>query len=208
MKEYWLKRNNGSNLRLPVEPPEYNLTDSANIESEKINNIGEVGLFGGNNLQKIELTSFFPKNYYPFCQYKNIPKPSECVKFIENIKKNGEAVRLLITGTNINKEFLIESFDYGEKDGTGDIYYTISFIEYKKITIPKVVKNTTSNTAKRPTKSQSKNKTYTVKKGDNLWNISKKFYGKGSLYKKIYNANKSKIKNPNLIYPGQVLIIP
>lgn len=51
-------------------------------------------------------------------------------------------------------------------------------------------------------------RTYTVKKGDCLWNIAKKYYGKGSLYTKIYDANRDKIKNPNLIYPGQVLKIP
>lgn len=50
--------------------------------------------------------------------------------------------------------------------------------------------------------------TYTVVKGDCLWNIAKKYYKKGSSYTKIYNANKDKIKNPNLIYPGQVLTIP
>ena len=36
----------------------------------------------------------------------------------------------------------------------------------------------------------------------------KKYYGKGNQYTKIYNANRDKIKNPNLIYPGQVLTIP
>lgn len=50
--------------------------------------------------------------------------------------------------------------------------------------------------------------TYTVVKGDCLWNIAKKFYKKGGSYTNIYNANKDKIKNPNLIYPGQVLVIP
>jgi len=50
--------------------------------------------------------------------------------------------------------------------------------------------------------------TYTVKKGDCLWNIAKQFYGKGSQYSKIFNANKGTIKNANLIYPGQVLTIP
>lgn len=53
-----------------------------------------------------------------------------------------------------------------------------------------------------------KTKSYTVKKGDCLWNIAKKYYGNGAQYTKIYNANKGKIKNPNLIYPGQVLTIP
>lgn len=50
--------------------------------------------------------------------------------------------------------------------------------------------------------------TYTVKKGDCLFNIAKKYYGNGNLYNKIASANSDKIKNPNLIYPGQVLTIP
>ena len=51
-------------------------------------------------------------------------------------------------------------------------------------------------------------KTYTVQKGDSLWAIAAKYYGKGSEYTKIYNANTDKISNPNLIYPGQVLTLP
>ena len=51
-------------------------------------------------------------------------------------------------------------------------------------------------------------RTYTVKKGDCLWNIAKKFYGKGSEYKKIYDANTNKIADPKRIYVGQVLVIP
>ena len=52
-------------------------------------------------------------------------------------------------------------------------------------------------------------KTYTVVRGDCLWNIAKKFYGSGAKYTVIYNANKGVIGgNPNLIYPGQVLTIP
>ena len=50
--------------------------------------------------------------------------------------------------------------------------------------------------------------TYTVKKGDTLWGIAKKYLGNGALYTKIYEANKSKISNPNLIYVGQVFTIP
>jgi len=52
-------------------------------------------------------------------------------------------------------------------------------------------------------------KTYTVKKGDCLWNIAKQLYGSGADYSKIYEANKGTVgSNPNLIYPGQVLTIP
>jgi nucleoid-associated protein YgaU len=41
-----------------------------------------------------------------------------------------------------------------------------------------------------------------VQPGDTLWAIAKKYYGNGAQYTKIYNANRDKIKNPNLIYPG------
>ena len=67
----------------------------------------------------------------------------------------------------------------------------------------KPVKNVTSS----PNNSTAQ-RTYTVKKGDCLWNIAKKFYGNGSAYTKIYDANTNKIANPNLIYPGQVFVIP
>ncbi len=50
--------------------------------------------------------------------------------------------------------------------------------------------------------------TYTVVKGDCLWNLAKRFYGDGKKYKLIYNANREIIKDEELIRPGQVLIIP
>lgn len=52
-------------------------------------------------------------------------------------------------------------------------------------------------------------RTYTVVSGDCLWTIAQRFYGNGAAWPKIYDANRSKItKSPNLIYPGQVFVIP
>jgi nucleoid-associated protein YgaU len=44
--------------------------------------------------------------------------------------------------------------------------------------------------------------------GDSLSKIAKRVYGKGSLWRKIFEANKDQIKDPDLIFPGQVLRIP
>ena len=49
---------------------------------------------------------------------------------------------------------------------------------------------------------------YTVKKGDTLSKISKQFYGDGNAYKKIFDANRDQLKDPDKIQPGQVLRIP
>ena len=50
--------------------------------------------------------------------------------------------------------------------------------------------------------------TYTVKSGDSLSKIAKAQYGDASKWKRIYEANREKIKNPDLIYPGQEFTIP
>jgi nucleoid-associated protein YgaU len=47
-----------------------------------------------------------------------------------------------------------------------------------------------------------------VARGDNLWRISQRIYGKGFRYTMIYGANQEQIRNPNLIYPGQVFVLP
>ena len=51
---------------------------------------------------------------------------------------------------------------------------------------------------------------YTVKKGDTLWKIAEKHYGKGqgAKYTEIVKANTPPVKNPDLIQPGWVLRIP
>ena len=50
--------------------------------------------------------------------------------------------------------------------------------------------------------------TDTVIHGDSLWRISRKLLGHGTRYTVIYEANASQIRNPNLIYPGQVFVVP
>jgi nucleoid-associated protein YgaU len=47
-----------------------------------------------------------------------------------------------------------------------------------------------------------------VVRGDNLWNIARAHYGEGWRHTMIFEANKDQIRNPNLIYPGQVFSIP
>ncbi|MBV8889030.1 MAG: LysM peptidoglycan-binding domain-containing protein [Alphaproteobacteria bacterium] len=48
----------------------------------------------------------------------------------------------------------------------------------------------------------------TVRPGNNLWEIARRAYGDGLLYTVIYGANHDRIRDPNLIYPGQVFRLP
>jgi nucleoid-associated protein YgaU len=51
-------------------------------------------------------------------------------------------------------------------------------------------------------------RTATVVKGDNLWDLARRFYGDGLRYADIFHANATQIHNPNLIYIGQVFVVP
>ena len=50
--------------------------------------------------------------------------------------------------------------------------------------------------------------TATVIRGDSLWRISRKTYGLGNRYTEIHRANQQQIRDPDLIYPGQVFVLP
>lgn len=47
-----------------------------------------------------------------------------------------------------------------------------------------------------------------IRRGDNLWTISRRLYGKGTRYTTIYQANNQQIQNPDMIFPGQVFMLP
>ena len=180
--EFWLQQHKDK-FQLPVKPSDYTVSVSHKNTVVNVIQVGDVNLIGNTGLREISLKSFFPAKDYNFSNNAGRKQPLTYVEKIESWRKSGTPIRVIITGT-LNMEATIESFVWGEQDATGDIYYTCNI--------------QATNTAR----------TYTVKRGDCLWKIAKQFYGSGAQYTKIYNANRDKIKNPNLIYPNQVLTIP
>lgn len=209
--EIWLKQGE-TNFRFAVLPSEYELTSESNNTQVMVNSLGEINLLGKRKLKNISFSSFFPKQKYSFCEYTTFQTPKESVKLIEKMKNNG-VLRLTMTGTPVNMDCTIENFTWGENDGTGDINYTLEFKEYRKVKVKakkkkeKVSKKLVPAVTKRAAK-EVKSATYIVVKGDSLRKISKNLTGSSANWKAIYNQNKGVIgDNPNLIYPGQRLVI-
>jgi nucleoid-associated protein YgaU len=50
--------------------------------------------------------------------------------------------------------------------------------------------------------------TTTVVRGDNLWDLARRYYGDGMQFRQIYEANSSQIRDPSLIYVGQIFVVP
>ncbi|VUD74711.1 hypothetical protein MET9862_05344 [Methylobacterium symbioticum] len=47
-----------------------------------------------------------------------------------------------------------------------------------------------------------------IERGNSLWQISRRAYGRGNRYTVIYDANQEQIRDPDLIYPGQIFVLP
>ena len=47
-----------------------------------------------------------------------------------------------------------------------------------------------------------------VQPGNSLWRIARRTYGGGIRYVMIYEANRDQIRDPDLIYPGQIFVLP
>ena len=217
LTEIWFKTKDKA-IRLPIVPSEFERVIDANYETNNVIGLGDIATFGGNGLAQLSLSSFFPNHEYSFNAYSNVPKPYDIAHIFKEWKNKGTVVRVILTGTDINQEMYITNYSYGEKDGTGDVYYSMDLLEYRPITIPTITENTSNNTqnTSRPTENNPNNnsstqKTHKVVKGDSLWAIAQKHYGKGSLYPKIKEANKSKypsLAKNNIIYTYMELIIP
>lgn len=201
--KYVLKTSSGS-FTLPVSPESFEMGINNNNTTVNINSLGDINLLGKRGLYSISLSSFFPNQYYYFCVTK--PRaPYYYIEVLQTALDNNDICQLIITGTNVNLACTIEDLKYGERDGSGDVYFTISLKEYREVEHKKVNSSVLSSNRARTTTKTTSERTYCVKKGDTLSGIAKSQTGSSSNWRTIYNDNKSVIGgNPNLIYPGQV----
>ena len=94
-----------------------------------------------------------------------------------------------------------------DKDKAQQIVQRLGSAAANYLTVQGVAGGLTDNSASTGAASGG-GQTYTVKSGDSLSKIAKQVYGDASQWKKIHEANKAKIPNPDLIHPGDQLVIP
>ena len=217
-------------ILLPVTPSKLTIKIKNQNKTLVEINEGEINILKKAGLTEVEFEAMIPDVKYPFAVYKSgFQNAKPFLDAFEKLKTSQQPFQFIISRTypngkglfNTNIKVALEEYTIKEDRREGlDVIVSFKLKQYKdfgtkicKISFPKTQKpvaKTPPPARSAPTSPAPKqqNKTYTVVRGDCLWNIAKKFYGNGSQYTKIYNANRDKIKNPNLIYPGQVLTIP
>lgn len=214
--QFWLSANSErEKVLLPVNPEQITVKHGSNNEKVTITGLGEITIMQSRTAVQFSFSSFFPARYFPGAKTKTIISPLELIGKINTWRESKKPIHFIVTSCGIDIYCTIESFSYTEKGGdVGTYEYSMTLKEYREITVRQIEVNaltqkaTITDTEQRVDNTQ-KPKTYTVVKGDCLYNIAKKFYSDGSQWKRIYDANKQTIGgNPNKIYAGQVLTIP
>ena len=212
----------------PVAPSKLQLKIQNENKTLTLINEGEVNILKKAGLTDISFDLLLPNVKYPFATYKSgFVNAKVFLEQLEKMKSSKEPFQFIVTRTLPNGKMLfdtnmkvsLESYDIKEDSKQGfDVTFSVKLKQYREFgtktcnitfagTIPKATFQP-AIPASPASPAPAQNQTYTVKKGDCLWNIAKKFYGNGAKYTTIFNANKGKIKNANLIYAGQVLTIP
>lgn len=215
-------------LQIPVLPEEIKISCSSGNSSVSVIDIGEIIIKQGRKANQYSFSSIFP----PYAFQGSTAKVSNPKTYVAKIQKfvDEKAVVKFVLARADNKflglsvNVVIEKFEYSESgDDPGTIQYSITFKEYRSVTINqiKTIKKTAtkSSTTKR-TSTKSSKKTYTIKSGDCLSTIAKKELGNSNRWKEIYNLNKSVIENAakkhgykssstgHWIFPGTVIKLP
>lgn len=182
-------------LVLPVTPPSFEIEDGVRIETVNLTGLGDIVIPGHSTLTQITINSFFPASPYPFSS--QIAEPYSYAAWFSDRSARKKVLRLLVDGTGLNVAVLIDNIRYGERDGTNDVYYSLSLQRYRY--------TSADGSAVRETPDRDDVEMYTVKEGDTLSIIAAEKYGDMWLYPKImsYNGLIS-----DMIHPGDILALP
>lgn len=216
---------------LPIAPEKLQVKINNENDTVTLINEGEANILKTPGLTDIEFECRIPQVRYPFATYKSgFQGATYFLDYFEQLKISKKPFQFIVSRTmpngkklfSTNMKVSMEDYKITEQAEDGfDVLVKVNLKQYRSYSTKTIVikeskaevKNTrAAETSPAPKTSQ----TYTVVKGDCLWAIARKFYGDGSKWKKIYDANPKVCGKPYqkggvtyvMIHPGDVLTIP
>lgn len=189
--DIYVREKNGSReIRFPWLPEEIDYkSGGATVATYEIMDRGEVAVPTGSGLAAVSWSSLFPgQNRTDKSMLRGSWKdPKTYHNILEDWRKNGTPLNILVTGYPINMDVFLEDYSGKAAGGFGDWEYELTFTEDRDITI-------TSTKVPAPVRPAPQTTSYTVKDGDTLWGIAQRFLGSGTKWESIYQANKTIIE--------------
>lgn len=204
LRKFIFKNNTtGQEIVLPVTPESYTIDHGNHVETVNLHTVGDYNLPGGRTLFTCTLSGLLPRKRYPFVLPEASLDPFTYIDFFEFSSDRREVCRFVVSDTPTIADVLIENWQYGERDGTNDVYYTLTL---RRFLAAQGVRTQSLDAVRSAPAQTVTQQTYTVVKGDTLSAICRRFYGDASLYPALAKANG--ILNPDLIHPGQIVRLP
>ncbi len=179
----------GSQFELAVNPREISVTQDSKDKTIDLLNVGEVNVPGNRGLMKVALATFLPDQDSPFYTGN---APETIVQAVKKAKNGKKALRIIISGTDVNTLFTVSAMNETYKEGQADIYISWSFVEVRDLNTGQVaswVKRYTDTGLCRRNTGNVIPKAVTVMQNDSLWGLARRYYDDGSMWKDIADAN-------------------
>lgn len=188
--------NDSKSIQIPILPESFAIEDSMNNTTINIHNLGDINLKGKRGLYGLSFESFFPDQKYGFERGIHHDPYDYYIKKLKDLFENNTTLHVVITETNINGHFTIESLTYGHSEKTKDVNYSIGFREYRSLS------TTSDGSSKSGRVSKTKEtKTVSWKKGDTWQRVTKTVLGSSKTYKAQKKNNKSVVKKAMKKHP-------
>jgi len=191
--------DNTEHISFPVNPAQFSLTRPNRNRVYDLALGGTVNLWGGRGLRQVQLATFFPGEDSPF--FEGI-SPGAVLAALRRWQDSGSPVRLILSGSDINDTFLIEDVTQIFREGDRDVGVKITLLEYKPF--PHTLQQEGIGSSGRPDERVPQS-TYTVVKGDTLWEIACRFYGDGTRWREL--AARNGVSDPRKLPIGKVLTL-
>lgn len=204
-------------IRLPMLPEEIDVSTGTSTTTYSVLDLGDVGVPKGETLEEITWDGTFPGTPRKGAPYlRGWMDPAALVAQFNAWRSSRATLRVLVTGTPINEQVYVNTFQPKYSGGYGDISYSLSLYKDIDIVLGFQAVTTAKVTPAAKRAAVVKSATYTVVKGDSLWGIAQHKLGNGSRYPELYALNQALIDARNkkygmpkyTIYAGQVLKLP
>jgi len=203
---------------MPVTPATFKLRYRGKNERTALINGGEMTHIRHGEHAQIGFELSLPRKRYPFARYeRGFVQPERFLEHFLHLREARRPFRFILSRqaqsgillANTNMRVTLESFDVVEsaKDGD-DLLVSMNLREFREFATKRIDENKMVQRPAREADEPPFEATHTVVRGDNLWNLARRYLGSGQRYPEIFALNRDQIQHPNLIFPGQVLRLP